>query len=176
MGIAFVDRLEGLASELRDQSNSPRLGTLLWFLYANELLIRHLESDVARMGINRTKANILYLLTTNGGTMTPTKLSNKVLRSKHAITMSIDSLVREGLIKRETEDEDNDRRFRKVSITGKGLSFVKKTMPTRAALADRVFSCFDDDDCRILSDSLQRLKNHLQDSIGDEDLQKIDTA
>jgi DNA-binding MarR family transcriptional regulator len=56
--------------------------------------------------------------------MTPTKLSERVFRSKHAVTRIVDKLEKLGFVKR--GNIVTDRRVRKVSITNEGLSFIKE--------------------------------------------------
>ena len=159
MAKLLAERLEEVASQLQQQSGEPEIGAVLSLLFASEYLVKYLEGALVDLGINLTKANILYTLTLRGGTMTATDLSKSVRRSKQAITTSIDALVRDGLVKREM---DADRRLRKVSITSKGLSLVKKTLPLRNAIAGQVFSCLDDEAYRLLWASLKQVENHMR--------------
>ena len=91
--------------------------------------------------------------------MTPTGLSGRALRSKHAITRAIDSLEQQGLVRREGIGED--RRVRKVAITAKGLDVVKKTMADRRELGLRAMSCLGKEETQTFSATLKRLRKHM---------------
>ncbi len=160
MSKTFEDRLEDLAVDLNEQSADLRTSTFMWFVSTAEIIDRYLVVENQRLfKLNRTKLNILNVLTTHGGTMTPTDLSKKVARSKHAITTAVDILVGEGLVRR--EGEGKDRRLRKVTITSKGLSFVKKLMPTRQAITSKIMSCFDEEASNGFGDYLKQLRQHV---------------
>lgn len=156
---SFEDRVEYLANDIRAQANDLRVDNFLSFIYTAEIVDKYVDSVLRKYGANRTWMNILHILITHGGTMTPTELSRRVFRSKHAITRAVDSLEQEGLVRREGIGED--RRVRKVSITAKGLDVVKKTMPNRRDLGLRSMSCFGEEEAQTFGAALRRLRKHI---------------
>lgn len=115
--------LQSMADEIREQAAQLRVLTFLSFIYTAEVVSRYLDIEVARYPVGRTGFSVLHNLVLHGGTMTPTDLSKRIFRSKHAITRVVDRLEKIGFVKR--DDIGSDRRVRKVSLTKKGLEFVK---------------------------------------------------
>ena len=115
--------LQSMADEIRDQAAQLRVQTFLSFVYTAEVVNRYLDIELARYPISQTGFSILHNLILHGGTMTPTNLSKRLFRSKHAVTRVVDTLERLGFVKRGTIGRD--RRVREVSITKEGLEFIK---------------------------------------------------
>jgi len=116
--------IQSMADEIREQAAQLRVLTLLSFVYTADVVNRYLDIEVARYPVSRTGFSILHNLVLHGGTMTPTNLSKRVFRSKHAVTRVVDKLEKLGFVKR--DGIGSDRRVRKVSITNEGLAFVKE--------------------------------------------------
>ena len=120
--------IQSMADEIREQAAQLRVLTLLSLIYTSDVINRYLDIEVARYPVGRTGFSVLHNLVLHGGTMTPTNLSQRVFRSKHAVTRVVDKLETLGFVKRDAIGAD--RRVRKVSITKEGLSFVKKSQAT----------------------------------------------
>ena len=155
----FEDRIEDLANDLREQAGDLRVSNFLWFTYTSEVTNRYLDRELRKFGFNRTRMNILHNLVTHDGTLAPTELGKRVYRSDHAITRAIDSLEKEGLVKRGWSPED--RRLRKVTITKEGLNLVKKGMSARKAITSQAMSCFDAGEAETFNSYLKRFRKHL---------------
>ena len=115
--------LQSLADKIREQAVQLRNVTFLSFIYTAEVVNRYLDIEITRYPVGRTDFSVLHNLVLHGGTMTPTNLSNRVFRSKHAVTRVVDKLEKLGFVKRDAIG--TDRRVRKVSITKEGLEFIK---------------------------------------------------
>jgi len=116
--------LQSMADEIREQAAQLRVLTLLSFIYTADVVNRYLDIEVARYPVSRTGFSILHNLVLHGGKMTPTNLSKRVFRSKHAVTRVVDNLEKLGFVKRSAIG--GDRRVREVSITKEGLAFLKE--------------------------------------------------
>lgn len=117
--------LQSMADEIREQAAQLRVLTFLSFIYTADVVNRYLDIEVARYPVGRTGFSVLHNLVLHGGTMTPTNLSGRIFRSKHAVTRVIDKLEKLGFVKRGAIG--TDRRVRKVHITKEGLAFVKES-------------------------------------------------
>jgi len=117
--------LQSMADEIREQAAQLRILTFLSFVYTADVVNRYLDIEVARYPVGRTGFSVLHNLVLHGGTMTPTNLSERIFRSKHAVTRLVDNLERLGFVKRDAIGKD--RRVREVSITKEGLAFVKES-------------------------------------------------
>ena len=159
MAADFEESIDTLAREIKAGANDMRNDNFLSLIYTSEIVNKVMNSQLHKEGINWTRIGILSHLVTNGGTLTPTELSRRVLRSKHAITGAIDRLEQEGLVKR--EGTDTDRRVRKVTITRKGLNVLKKKIPVGRDFGLKAMSCLDEKEAQALSQILKRLRKHM---------------
>src|SRR3990172_3109353 len=159
----FEERLETLAKDIQAQAKDLRYDNLLSFAYTADTMHRYLDIVLSKYAIKQTYYNILHSLITRGGVMTPTELSKRVYRSKHAITRAVDTLEREGLVAR--EGIGIDRRTRKVAITKKGLEAVKKSTPARRTISYDAMSCFNEQQAEEFNASLRQLRKHALDLI-----------
>jgi len=155
----FQDKIEDLANEIREQVNRLSVDNFITFLHTADIVERYVDIEMQKVGINRTHLSLLNHLIVLGGRATPTELSKRVFRSKHAITRAIDTLEEEGLVKREGIGED--RRNRKVAITTKGLNFVRRMVPVREEVGSRIMAPLNDAEAKQLSSILKRLRRHM---------------
>ncbi|MBM3182895.1 MAG: MarR family transcriptional regulator [Chloroflexi bacterium] len=86
-------------------------------------------------------------------------MSKRVFRSKHAITRAVDTLEKDGWVKREGIGED--RRNRRVTVTTKGLNLVRRMVPFREETGSRIMSVLDGTETAQLGTALKRLRRHL---------------
>src|SRR4030065_1038815 len=103
-----------MADAIREQADQLRVLTFLSFIYTADVINRYLDIELARYPIGRTGFSVLHNLVLHGGTMTPTNLSERIFRSKHAVTRVVDKLERLGFVKR--GNIGRERRGRKGSI------------------------------------------------------------
>ncbi|HIE18058.1 MAG TPA: MarR family transcriptional regulator [Dehalococcoidia bacterium] len=157
------DKIEDLAHEIREQANRLSVDNFITFLHTADMVERYVDIEMRKVGINRTNFSLLNHLIVLGGRATPTELSRRVFRSKHAVTRAVDTLEREGLVKREGIGED--RRNRKVTITTKGLNLVRKMVPFREEVGSRIMSPLNKTEAEQLSTILRRLRRHLNNLI-----------
>jgi DNA-binding MarR family transcriptional regulator len=151
--------LQSMADEIREQAAQLRVLTLLSFIYTADVVNRYLDIEVARYPVGRTGFSVLHNLVLHGGTMTPTSLSQRVFRSKHAVTRVVDKLETLGFVKRDAIGAD--RRVRKVSITKEGLSFVKKSQATgQQRMGHVLLSSLDRKQIESLGDMMKKIREH----------------
>lgn len=156
---AFEHKIEDLASDIREQANRLSVDNFITFLHTADMVERYVDSEMRRIGINRTHFSLLNHLIVLGGRATPTELSKRVFRSKHAVTRAIDTLEKQGLVRREGIGED--RRNRKVAVTTKGLNLVRRMVPFREEVGSRLMSVLNETEAEQLSAILKRFRRHL---------------
>ena len=154
-----AERLDSLAKRLRVQANDLKFDNFLSFIYTFEIVNQYLDTALRKSGLNRTQMSILHILITSGGTMTPTELSRRIIRSKHATTKAVDSLEKRGLTR--SAHTRKDRRLRRVVITEQGLDQVEQTMSLRHAIASRVMQCLSQEEAEAFRDILKRFRKHV---------------
>jgi DNA-binding MarR family transcriptional regulator len=162
--IGHSERLDTLAKRLRVQANDLKFDNFLSFIYTSEIVNRYLDTQLRKFGLNRTQMSILHILVARGGVLTPTELSRRITRSKHATTKAVDSLEELGLT--ESTKTKTDRRLRKVVVTEKGLDLVEKTMGVRHRIGSQAMQCLSNEDAEVLQDILRRLRKHVVQMMG----------
>lgn len=159
MNKVFNSELQSMADEIREQAAQLRVLTFLSFVYTADVINRYLDIVLARYPVGRTGFSVLHNLVLHGGTMTPTKLSERIFRSKHAITRVVDKLEELGFAKR--GGIGADRRVRKVSITKTGLEFVKKSQAAgQQRLGHVLLHPFDHKQIETLNTMLKQIREH----------------
>ena len=90
--VKYNNRVDSLNKRLRIQAKNIRMDNFFSFLYTADMVFTYIDNELREAGLNRTQMAILNMLVLHGGTMTPTELSKRVLRSKHSTTKAIDGL------------------------------------------------------------------------------------
>lgn len=157
--------IKSLSEEIEQISEVVRLDSLILLMYAAEAATRYLDSQMKRHGHDQTRLNILYLLVGNGGTLTPTTISKRVYRSKHAITRAIDVLEEDGLVKRVASG--TDRRSINVSITETGLNLVRESLPDLQRASSVATSCLTGEQVDTLREISRKLRKWLWSCMSD---------
>lgn len=153
----YDQSVASLAREIRDMQEIVKFDSLLLLLYAAEVVSKYLESRLREFGHDQTRLNILYLLVANGGTLTPTGISEKVYRSKHAITRAIDILEKDELVVRERSPDD--RRSVNVTISDKGIDLVRRSLPKVQQASAIATSCLSGRQVDELKNTTRRLRH-----------------
>jgi DNA-binding MarR family transcriptional regulator len=156
----FKESIESIAADIRNQARHLRVDTFLSFIYTADVINRYLDFELTKQPASRTGFNILHNLILHGGSMKPTEISNRVFRSKHTVTRVIDTLEKQGLVKRGPIGED--RRTRKVNITKKGLELIKRTSAEgRQRVSHAVFLPLDQKQIKELRIILRQVRKHV---------------
>jgi DNA-binding MarR family transcriptional regulator len=151
--------LQSMADEIREQAAQLRVLTFLSFIYTSDVVNRYLDIEIARYPVGRTGFSVLHNLVLHGGTMTPTNLSQRIFRSKHAVTRVVDRLERLGFVKRGAIGKD--RRVRKVHITKEGLAFVKDSQAAgQQRLGSVLLNPLDQKQIEALSVMMKQIREH----------------
>jgi len=145
--------------EVNRRTDKTPLGTLLSILMSFEVLARYLEVDLKRHGASLIRFNIMSALFRNGGEMTPSEISGAVFREKNTITAAINTLEREGVVRREPSTDD--RRSVKVVITDKGWKEANRLNPIAQELSRGTLSCLDKEQVEDLVEIMRTLRESL---------------
>jgi DNA-binding MarR family transcriptional regulator len=125
-----------------------------------DTLIRYIEITMKEDSVvSRLQGSALYFLLLDGGTSTPTRLADQMLRSKHSVTKIIDSLEKEGLVIRDFTSQD--RRVTSVRLTQKGLEHLRQRFAYGNARAKRVMESLDIGEQRRLAGLTERLRKKM---------------
>src|SRR4030043_10550 len=146
-------------SEISKRTDKPPLGPLLSILMSFEVLARYLEIELKHSEASLIRFNIMSTLFKNGGEMTPSEIAESVFREKNSITAVINTLERQGVVRR--EPSTNDRRSVKVVITDKGWKEANRLSPIAQEISREALSCMDKKQVEDLVDNMRMLRENL---------------
>jgi DNA-binding MarR family transcriptional regulator len=146
-------------NEVNKRTDKTPLGTLLSILMSFEVLTRYLEVELRRYEASLIRFNIMSTLFKNGGEMTPSEISESVFREKNSITAVINTLERQGVVRR--EPSPNDRRSVKVVITDKGWKEANRLSPIAQELSREALSCMGKEKIEDLVETMRTLREDL---------------
>ena len=145
--------------EVSKRTDKTPLGTLLSIMMSFEVLARYLEIELRRYEASLIRFNIMSTLFKNGGEMTPSEISESVFREKNSITAVINTLERQGVVRR--EPSTNDRRSVKVVITEKGWKEANRLNPIAQELSREALSCMDKAQLEDLVEIMRNIRESL---------------
>ncbi|OGO02143.1 MAG: hypothetical protein A2Y90_03050 [Chloroflexi bacterium RBG_13_52_12] len=146
-------------NEVNKRTDKTPLGTLLSILMSFKVLERYLEVELRRYEASLIRFHIMSTLFKNGGEMTPSEISESVFREKNSITAVINTLERQGVVRR--EPSTNDRRSVKVVITDKGWQEANRLSPIAQELSRETLACMDKDKVEDLVEIMRNLREKL---------------
>jgi len=146
-------------SEVSKRTDKTPLGTLLSILMSFEVLARYLEVELRRYHATLIRFHIMSTLFKNGGEMTPSEIAERVFREKNSITAVINTMERQGVVRR--EPSLNDRRSVKVVITDKGWQEANQLNPIAQELSREVLSCLDKEQIEALVGIMRTIRESL---------------
>ncbi len=135
------------------------LGTLLSILMSYEVLTRYLEIQLKQHDATLTRFNIMSNLFKNGGEMTPSDIAESVFREKNSITAVINTMERQGVVRRTPSTDD--RRSVKVTITDKGWKEANQLNPVAQELSREALSCLEKERIEELVEIMRQIRESL---------------
>ena len=146
-------------SEASKTTDKTPLGTLLSVLMSFEVLARYLEVELRNYKATLIRFHIMSTLFKNGGEMTPSEIAESVFREKNSITAVLNTLEREGVVRREPSTDD--RRSVKVVITDKGWKVANRLSPIAQELSREALSCIDKEQVEELVNIMRTIRESL---------------
>ena len=140
---------------------SEQIGELNFWLCIcfADTLNRYLEITMKKDDISPLHHIAMYYLVRSGGSLTPTKLSEAMFRSKHSVTKIMDNLEKEGFIIRDFSSQD--RRVTIIRVTEAGLEYVKKNQHKGEIRAKQVMDCMNEADQKTLTELTEKLNDRM---------------
>jgi DNA-binding MarR family transcriptional regulator len=108
----------------------------------------------------------LFFIYNRGGTITPTRLADLLLRPKHSITILISRLIRDKLITRKRGGRD--RRTLQLNITPDGIAYLKKSIATMEMAEKDIRRCLNEPALSQLIEGTKLLRVELINKIDDK--------
>jgi MarR family 2-MHQ and catechol resistance regulon transcriptional repressor len=131
------------------------------FIRINNLIIKHGNSNrlAGAHGLSQQQWTLLGVLHRNGQSMTMTELGKNLLVTKANMTGMIDRLERDGFVNR--HPDQHDRRVTNVTLTDKGIEFMKDIEEPRNQFTEEMLSDFTQEERELLYEYLERVFKRL---------------
>ena len=138
------------------ESTSPDKPYELWVLLAQtrESMFKARKKELHRYGLHPRQAAVLDFAHSLGDMATPAEISRWLLREPHTISVLLNKMEEQGLIKK-THDLDRKNVIR-VSLTEQGLKAHHKIL--RRNSMHKIMSCLSEEEQRQLWSYLERLR------------------
>ncbi len=107
------------------------LNSYIKLIRAAESLNSRINTEINRNGLTESQFSILEALF-HLGPLCQRQLGDKLLKSGGNITLVIDNLEKQNLVRRERGEKD--RRFFTIHLTEKGMALIKKIFPAHVNL------------------------------------------
>jgi MarR family transcriptional regulator for hemolysin len=148
-----------LADVVRAKNKDKVFRMTMQLLSTGLLLEKYINTRCREYDQNRNRIEVLLTLILHNGTMKPTDLSNVLYRSRQSITQTIDSLERDGLVKRALMD--SDRRTKQIVVTRKGLDSIKENQSAMYDLVYEAIPVLTQHEIVVMTDYLIIIRKHL---------------
>ncbi|MBI4320915.1 MAG: MarR family transcriptional regulator [Chloroflexi bacterium] len=95
------------------------------------------------------EVNLLSFLIVRGGSLTPSKVAQLMLRSKHSMTRLIDNLEAQGFAERQLRVGE-DRRYIQIRVTSAGMAYMRRFLDDVDLMEQEVMSRLDENEREVL--------------------------
>jgi MarR family 2-MHQ and catechol resistance regulon transcriptional repressor len=113
------------------------LNAFITLARASEAVAARLQRDLAGKRLTTSQFGVIEALL-HLGPLCQGELAGKLLRSGASMTSVVEGLEKRGLVVRQRTEED--KRFVRVALTGKGRRLIQEIFPGHAETVTRLFS------------------------------------
>jgi MarR family transcriptional regulator, 2-MHQ and catechol-resistance regulon repressor len=149
-----------MATKYRGPENQVRaLNAFITLARASEAVAARLQRDLAGKRLTTSQFGVIEALL-HLGPLCQGELAGKLLRSGASMTSVVEGLEKRGLVVRQRTEED--KRFVRVALTGKGRRLIQEIFPGHAETVTRLFSVLTEEE----QEQLRRLCRKLGIGVG----------
>ena len=149
-----------MATKYRGPENQVRaLNAFITLARASEAVTARLQRDLAGKRLTASQFGVIEALF-HLGPLCQGELAGKLLRSGASMTSVVEGLEKRGLVVRQRTEED--KRFVRVALTGKGRRLIQEIFPAHAETVTRLFSVLTEEE----QEQLRRLCRKLGIGVG----------
>ena len=135
------------------------LNAFITLARASEAVAARLERSLAGKRLTTSQFGVIEALL-HLGPLCQGELAGKLLRSGASMTSVVEGLEKRGLVVRQRTEED--KRFVRVALTGKGRRLIQEIFPAHAETVTRLFSVLTEEE----QEQLRRLCRKLGTGVG----------
>lgn len=141
------------------ESQVRALNAFITLARASEAVVARLQRDLAGKRLTTSQFGVIEALF-HLGPLCQGELAGKLLRSGASMTSVVEGLEKRGLVVRQRTEED--KRFVRVALTGKGRRLIQEIFPAHVETVTRLFSLLTEEE----QEQLRRLCRKLGIGVG----------
>ena len=141
------------------ESQVRALNAFITLARASEAVVARLQRDLAGKRLTTSQFGVIEALF-HLGPLCQGELGGKLLRSGASMTSVVEGLEKRGLVVRQRTEED--KRFVRVALTGKGRRLIQEIFPAHVETVTRLFSLLTEEE----QEQLRRLCRKLGIGVG----------
>lgn len=123
------------------------------------VLQRYLQVELAKYNTNQVRFEVMTALILHNGRLTPGRISQLVYRTPHTISSMLKALQKDGLIRKELNNEDH--RSIEIVVTDHGWKSIGKMKSAGEDFSEKAFSCLTDEQTKELRETFFQLRKNL---------------
>jgi DNA-binding MarR family transcriptional regulator len=158
--VAHKAHHQAVAQYVDNARRFPRIRLFFWLLRCNDAVDKFANAEVSKKGDNRTGLTVLQILLEHPDGISQQSIAEQTGRTKQAIVVAIDKLVKKGHVIRCSDD--NDRRINSIRITKEGLDHLAEVFPHTINMCNNALSSLSDSEIDELLPLVVKLTNSLR--------------
>lgn len=158
------NRHQQLAKYIARVAQFPRMRLFFWLLLCSDSLNKYATKEVGDKGVSRTMLAVLQISIKYPNGISQQTIANETGRTKQAIALAIDNMVKKNYVTRCSDS--NDRRINFIRITKEGLDFLSEVFPHTVAMCNKAFSTYSDSEINELIPVIKQLAKNLKQKTG----------
>lgn len=144
---------------ISEEVGEKNLNFVMSFIRTFDILNRYLEIQLMEYKTSPIRFAVMNAIIVHGGRMVPTAIGKWIYRMPRTVTSMLDSLERDGLVRREPNAKD--RRSINIVVTQEGWEHTNMLIPKTEEINRKALSCLSEDEIDTLSSILKKLRSHL---------------
>jgi DNA-binding MarR family transcriptional regulator len=155
----ITERHQRLAQYIDKVNKYPRVRSFFWLLICSDVLNKYASMEIGKRGDKLTELGVLQISLKHPEGIPQRDIAKQTGRTKQAIVLAIDNLVRKGRVIRCADNKD--RRINNIKITPEGLDDLSKIFPHTEKMCYEALSSLSDSEIDELLDIIVKLTKNL---------------
>ena len=160
------EELTSLSREIQSLSREMQNDALFSVLTLSRIITYQYRKTEKENDLSQVKIEILETLVLNDGCLTSTLIGKEVFRTKYTISRTIQQLEKDGLVLMEQRPTEEDKRFKRVHITTKGIDLVRSQLPQRVSFARELSALLTPEEVSMLNSLCRKFITQLLNKMG----------
>jgi DNA-binding MarR family transcriptional regulator len=123
------------------------------------LLAGRMNTRLRPFGLSTATFNVLFVLSRAGGSLSPCDIGDELSVTRGTVTGLVDSLQREGLVRRTPHPKD--RRMLVIELTDGGRDVLDRVMPEHFQGMCELLACLSESEKELFAGVLAKIQDHL---------------